>query len=84
MTTMSLPSAGNVLAGWIIPQTKKKKIFFFSCSDLIKRKEGALFKELLETLDFYAGFEINEHSGVPLTDIEMTELVCFGSPILRH
>jgi len=30
----------------------------------------------LEILKFYAGFEIHDHTGLALTDDEMTELHC--------
>ncbi|CAG8795615.1 18257_t:CDS:2, partial [Cetraspora pellucida] len=44
-------------------------------SPLVKRKEGSeLFKQLLEILKFYAGFEIHDHTGLALTDDQMTEL----------
>ncbi|KAI7904933.1 P-loop containing nucleoside triphosphate hydrolase protein [Cokeromyces recurvatus] len=36
-------------------------------------KDVDLLKKLLNTLSFYSKFEINDHTGVPLTDIEMTE-----------
>ncbi|CAG8611326.1 5479_t:CDS:10, partial [Scutellospora calospora] len=42
---------------------------------LLKRKEESeLFKQLLEILKFYAGFEIHDHTGLALTDDQMTEL----------
>ncbi|ELT95764.1 hypothetical protein CAPTEDRAFT_198998 [Capitella teleta] len=43
-------------------------------SALAKRSEGRLFLQLLEMLNFYTGFEINDQTGEALTDHEMTEL----------
>ncbi|RUS34275.1 P-loop containing nucleoside triphosphate hydrolase protein [Jimgerdemannia flammicorona] len=44
---------------------------------IVKRKQGSnLFNQLLEILRFYAGFEINDHTGLALTDSQMTELHC--------
>ncbi len=44
-------------------------------SSLAKREpEGHLFKQLLERLKFYSGFEINDQTGSPLTDHEMTDI----------
>ncbi|XP_033355690.1 RNA helicase aquarius [Bombus vosnesenskii] len=43
-------------------------------SNLLHRPEGELFGQLLEMLKFYARFEINEESGDPLTDHDMTQL----------
>ncbi|KAI9480442.1 MAG: AAA domain-containing protein [Benjaminiella poitrasii] len=43
-----------------------------------------LLKELLSTLSFYSKFEINDHTGVPLTDIEMTETHCQQLLQLQH
>nr|XP_034177201.1 RNA helicase aquarius [Osmia lignaria]XP_034177203.1 RNA helicase aquarius [Osmia lignaria] len=43
-------------------------------SNLLHRPEGGLFGQLLEMLKFYARFEINEESGDPLTDHDMTQL----------
>ncbi|XP_076638535.1 RNA helicase aquarius isoform X1 [Colletes latitarsis] len=43
-------------------------------SNLLSRPEGGLFGQLLEMLKFYARFEINEESGDPLTDHDMTQL----------
>ena len=46
-----------------------------SLSPLAGREpEGHLFKQLLTRLQFYAGFEINDHTGSSLTDHEMMEL----------
>ena len=46
-------------------------------SPLLKRKEGGeLFKQLLEILKFYAGFEINDHTGSALTYDQLTEIHC--------
>ncbi|GAB6024502.1 hypothetical protein CHUAL_009656 [Chamberlinius hualienensis] len=42
-----------------------------SLSHLLKRPEGKLFSQLLEMLKFYAGFEINNQVGKPLTDHKM-------------
>ncbi|KAF7727161.1 hypothetical protein EC973_007936 [Apophysomyces ossiformis] len=41
-----------------------------------KDKDVELMKQLLETLSFYAKFEINDQTGLALTDIEMTEACC--------
>ncbi|XP_071509741.1 RNA helicase aquarius-like [Diadema antillarum] len=43
-------------------------------SNLMKRKEGKLFSELLDMLTFYAGFEIKDSTGIALTDHEMTDI----------
>ncbi|XP_076284506.1 RNA helicase aquarius isoform X1 [Lasioglossum baleicum] len=43
-------------------------------SKLLDRPEGGLFGQLLEMLKFYARFEINEETGDPLTDHDMTQL----------
>lgn len=54
-------------------------------SPLVKRKEGSeLFKQLLEILKFYAGFEIHDHTGLALTDDQMTELHCKKLMSLQH
>ncbi|CAG8455667.1 2479_t:CDS:10 [Acaulospora colombiana] len=46
-------------------------------SPFVRRKEGSeLFKKLLDILKFYVGFEIHDHTGLALTDDEMTELHC--------
>uniref|UniRef100_A0A8C4R663 RNA helicase aquarius n=1 Tax=Eptatretus burgeri TaxID=7764 RepID=A0A8C4R663_EPTBU len=37
-----------------------------------REKEGKLFRQLLDMLKFYVGFEINDQSGNALTDREMT------------
>ena len=42
---------------------------------MLERKEGRLFKDLLQTLEFYAHFEINDHTGLPLTRFEMEQKV---------
>ncbi|KAG0164199.1 hypothetical protein DFQ28_008930 [Apophysomyces sp. BC1034] len=39
-------------------------------------KDVELMKQLLETLAFYAKFEINDQTGLALTDMEMTEACC--------
>ena len=36
--------------------------------------EGHLFRQLTEMLEFYVGFEIDDFTGEPLTDDEMTKL----------
>ena len=41
-------------------------------SPLAQRKEGHLFKQLLDMLQFYAGFEISDQLGEALSDREMT------------
>uniref|UniRef100_S4R7P2 Aquarius intron-binding spliceosomal factor n=1 Tax=Petromyzon marinus TaxID=7757 RepID=S4R7P2_PETMA len=44
-------------------------------SELAQRpKEGKLFIQLLEMLQFYSGFEINDQSGNALTDHDMTNM----------
>ncbi|XP_065342666.1 RNA helicase aquarius [Cloeon dipterum] len=43
-------------------------------SNLSKREDGQLFSQLLEMLEFYANFEINDETGDPLTDHDMTQL----------
>ncbi|KAG1657217.1 RNA helicase aquarius [Nymphon striatum] len=45
-----------------------------SLSKLHKRPEGKLFRQLLTMLQFYARFEICDHSGEALTDHKMTEI----------
>ena len=46
-----------------------------SLSQLVQREpEGHLFKQLLDRLKFYAGFEINDQTGSSLTDHEMTDI----------
>lgn len=39
-------------------------------------KDVELLKKLLDTLAFYSKFEINDQTGVALTNIEMTENHC--------
>ncbi|XP_004347836.2 aquarius [Capsaspora owczarzaki ATCC 30864] len=41
-------------------------------SALPNRSNGTLFAQLLDTLKFYARFEISDHTGVALTDSEVT------------
>lgn len=43
-------------------------------SNLLKREEGKLFDQLLSMLKFYSRFEINDVTGEPLTDHDMTQL----------
>lgn len=43
-------------------------------SGLAKRSDGKLFTQLLSMLEFYAGFEINDQTGEPLADGEMTDI----------
>ncbi|XP_045466067.1 RNA helicase aquarius [Harmonia axyridis] len=43
-------------------------------STLIKKPEGRLFSQLLDTLKFYSKFEINDETGDPLTDHDMTQI----------
>ena len=44
-------------------------------SPLLKRDpEGRLFKRLLERVQFYSGFEINDRTGAPLSDDDMTDI----------
>lgn len=46
-----------------------------SLSQLVARQpEGHLFKQLLDRLKFYSGFEINDQIGSALTDHEMTDI----------
>ncbi|XP_035781501.1 RNA helicase aquarius-like [Anopheles albimanus] len=45
-----------------------------SLSSLVRREEGNLFAQLLDMLKFYARFEINDETGDPLTDHDMTQL----------
>ncbi|XP_053671136.1 RNA helicase aquarius [Anopheles nili] len=45
-----------------------------SISSLVCREEGNLFAQLLDMLKFYARFEINDETGDPLTDHDMTQL----------
>lgn len=49
-------------------------IVYSRLSSLSKRHDGKLFRQLLDMLQFYAGFEINDFTGEPLTDQEMTSL----------
>lgn len=49
-------------------------IVYSRLSPLSKRSDGKLFRQLLDMLQFYAGFEINDFTGEPLTDQEMTSL----------
>lgn len=39
-------------------------------------KDVDLLKKLSENLEFYSKFEINDQTGVALTDLEMTEAHC--------
>lgn len=41
---------------------------------LVRRKEGELFLQLLDTLKFYSRFEINDETGDALTDHDMTQI----------
>ncbi|XP_065882435.1 RNA helicase aquarius-like [Dysidea avara] len=50
--------------------------FMVKCkmSNLARRKpEGHLFNQLLERVGFYAGFEINDHTGMALTEHQMLD-----------
>lgn len=40
---------------------------------LVRRQEGTLFLQLLDTLKFYSRFEINDETGDALTDHDMTQ-----------
>ncbi|KAI8990027.1 P-loop containing nucleoside triphosphate hydrolase protein [Pilobolus umbonatus] len=53
---------------------------------LMKRdnKDVDLLKKLIEILGFYSKFEINDHTGVALTDLEMTEIHCKRLIDLQH
>lgn len=41
---------------------------------LVRRNEGTLFLQLLDTLKFYSRFEINDETGDALTDHDMTQI----------
>lgn len=41
---------------------------------LVRREEGQLFLQLLDTLKFYSRFEINDETGDALTDHDMTQI----------
>lgn len=41
---------------------------------LVRRPEGQLFLQLLDTLKFYSRFEINDETGDALTDHDMTQI----------
>lgn len=41
---------------------------------LVRRPEGQLFLQLLDTLKFYSRFEINDEAGDALTDHDMTQI----------
>jgi len=43
-------------------------------SKFAKREEAKLFNQLVDMLKFYAGFEINDHTGSALTDHEMSDI----------
>ncbi|XP_066993686.1 RNA helicase aquarius isoform X2 [Anabrus simplex] len=43
-------------------------------SNLSQREEGNLFTQLLDMLKFYSRFEINDETGDPLTDHDMTQI----------
>ncbi|KAK6621554.1 hypothetical protein RUM44_001361 [Polyplax serrata] len=43
-------------------------------SNLVKAEAGNLFSQLLDMLKFYAHFEINDETGDPLTDHDMTQM----------
>lgn len=43
-------------------------------SALTKREEGDLFRRLLDLVKFYARFEINDVTGDPLTDAQMSQM----------
>nr|XP_019560772.2 RNA helicase aquarius-like [Aedes albopictus] len=45
-----------------------------SMAPLLQRNEGNLFAQLLDMLKFYARFEINDETGDPLTDHDMTQI----------
>ncbi|KAG1115092.1 hypothetical protein G6F42_014025 [Rhizopus arrhizus] len=47
-------------------------------------KDVDLIKKLLERLEFYSKFEINDQTGVALTDLEMTEAHCQQLIQLQH
>lgn len=42
-------------------------------ASLVRRSEGTLFLQLLDTLKFYSRFEINDETGDALTDHDMTQ-----------
>ncbi|XP_066245723.1 RNA helicase aquarius [Euwallacea similis] len=43
-------------------------------SGLVRRSEGHLFNQLLDMLKFYTRFEINDETGDPLSDHDMTQI----------
>lgn len=43
-------------------------------SNIVKREEGRLFSQLLEMLQFYTRFEINDHTGEALTDRDTLQI----------
>ena len=49
-------------------------IVLCSLAPLVSRPEGNLFSQLLEILKFYAGFEINDQTGMPLTANSVTSI----------
>lgn len=49
-----------------------------------KEKDMDLIKQLLENLAFYAKFEINDQTGLALTDLDMTEQHCNRLIHLQH
>lgn len=42
-------------------------------SALYRHGKGKLFAQLVDLLQFYEGFEINDHTGIQLTDHEVLE-----------
>jgi intron-binding protein aquarius len=42
-------------------------------SALYRHEKGKLFAQLVDLLQFYEGFEINDHTGIQLTDHEVLE-----------
>ncbi|CAB4490265.1 intron-binding protein aquarius [Rhizophagus irregularis] len=52
----------------------------------IMKRDSAneLFKQLLDILKFYVGFEIDDNTGLALTDDQMTELHCKKLADLQH
>jgi len=42
-------------------------------SALYRHEKGKLFAQLVDLLQFYEGFEINDHTGTQLTDHEVLE-----------
>ncbi|CEM26013.1 unnamed protein product [Vitrella brassicaformis CCMP3155] len=59
---------------WFRPLLQSKQ-FEVRCrlTGISEREEGKLFGQLLDILRFYEGFEINDHTGEPLSHLEISE-----------